>query len=40
MPACAGGYLGFYMFENAVIRPFDTGYTQMSLWDYLATFFR
>lgn len=40
MPACVGGYLGFYMFENAVIRPFDTGYTQMSLWDYLSTFFR
>lgn len=39
MPTCIIGYLGFYMVENAVIRPFDTGYTQMSVWKYLATFF-
>lgn len=39
MPACVIGYLGFYIVENAVIRPFDTGYSQMSVWKYLATFF-
>ena len=37
--ACVAGYLGYFYYENAIIRPFDTGYAHMSLWDYLATFF-
>ena len=39
MPACIVGYLGYFYYENAIIRPFDIGYGQMSLWDYLATLF-
>lgn len=35
LPACMAGYLVYFIYENAVVRPFDTGYTQMSLWDYL-----
>lgn len=39
IPACITGYLGFFYYENAIIRPFDIGYAQMPLWDYLATLF-
>ena len=36
LPCSVIGYLGFFYYENAIIRPFDSGYTQMSLWTYLA----
>ncbi|MBR5126520.1 MAG: EpsG family protein [Oscillospiraceae bacterium] len=39
MPACIVGYLGYFIYENAIIRPFDTGYSHMSFWDYIARFF-
>lgn len=39
MPCCIAGYLGYFYYENAIIRPFDTGYAQMNFWDYLATHF-
>lgn len=39
LPACMIGYTLYFIYENAVIRPFDSGYTQMSIWKYLATFF-
>lgn len=39
MPACIAGYLGYFYYENAIIRPFDIGYAQMSLWEYLGHFF-
>lgn len=39
VPACVVGYLGYFYYENGIIRPFDTIYLQMSFWDYLATLF-
>ena len=39
MPACVVGYLGYFIYENAIIRPFDSGYAHMSFWDYIARFF-
>lgn len=30
------GYLMYFYYEHAIIRPFDRSYTQMSLWAYLA----
>lgn len=36
LPTCVGGYLAYFYYENAIIRPFDIGYTQMSLWTYLS----
>lgn len=38
-PASVIGYLGYFFYENAIIRPFDTGYSHMSLWKYLADLF-
>lgn len=35
LPASVVGYLGYFYYENAIIRPFDPNYTQMSLWEYL-----
>lgn len=35
LPACIAGYLGYFYYENAIIRPFDMGYPQMSIWEYL-----
>lgn len=35
IPLAVVGYLGYFYYENAIIRPFDTNYPQMSLWDYL-----
>lgn len=32
---CVVGYLGYFIYENAIIRPFDTGYSHMSFWDYI-----
>lgn len=39
VPACILGYLGYFYYENGVIRPFDTGYAQMSVWEYLSGLF-
>ncbi|MBQ7345846.1 MAG: EpsG family protein [Oscillospiraceae bacterium] len=39
MPACIIGYLGYFYYENAIIRPFDSGYAQMSLWEYIGSHF-
>ena len=36
LPTCVGGYLAYFYYENAIIRPFDIDYTQMSLWTYLS----
>lgn len=38
-PACVVGYLGYFYYENAIIRPFDNGYAQMSFWSYLDSLF-
>ena len=38
-PACVVGYTGYFIYENAIIRPFDSGYAQMSLWDYIMGLF-
>lgn len=38
IPSCVAGYLVYFYYENAILRPFDV-YAQMSLWDYLATWF-
>ena len=33
--ACVVGYTGYFIYEHAIIRPFDTGYSQISLFEYL-----
>lgn len=37
--ACIAGYLGYFVYENLIIRPFDTEYTQMSFWAYISDLF-
>lgn len=37
--ACIAGYVGYFIYENAIIRPFDSGYTHMSFWDYMMGLF-
>lgn len=39
VPACIAGYLGYFVYENAIIRPFDSGYHQISFFEYIATLF-
>ena len=39
MPACIVGYLGYFFYEHAIIRPFDSSYSQMPVWDYIITLF-
>lgn len=39
VPACVAGYLAYFYYENGIIRPFDTGYSQMSFWDYISGLF-
>lgn len=39
IPACVVGYLGYFYYENAIIRPFDTGYSHTSFWGYIAGLF-
>ena len=36
---CIVGYLGYFIYENAIIRPFDYGYTHMNFFDYIQTLF-
>lgn len=38
-PACIVGYTGYFIYENAIIRPFDSGYGHMSFWKYIASLF-
>ena len=39
--ACVFGYLGYFIFENAIGQSrLNAVYEYMSLWDYLATFFK
>lgn len=40
IPASIVGYTGYFIYENAIIRPFDTGYPQMSFWKYLSNTIR
>ena len=39
VPACIVGYLGYFYYENAIIRPFDTNYAHTSFWGYIAGLF-
>jgi hypothetical protein len=39
IPLCIVGYLGYFYYENAIIRPFDSGYPQRSFWEYIVTLF-
>jgi len=34
---CIVGYLGYFYYEHAIIRPFDIGYPQMNFFDYIAS---
>lgn len=34
LSGCVAGYLMYFYYENAIIRPFDSSYPQMSLWTY------
>ena len=34
LPATVAGYTGYFFYENAIIRPFDTGYSHMKFLDY------
>ena len=38
-PACIVGYLGYFIYENAIIRPFDYTYSHMSFWEYIGSLF-
>lgn len=38
-PACVIGYLGYFYYENAIIRSFDGGYSHMNFWDYIVGLF-
>lgn len=37
--ACVAGYLGYFFYENAIIRPFDSNYSHISIWQYLSSLF-
>lgn len=37
--ACIIGYTGYFIYENAIIRPFDTSYSHLSFWDYISNWF-
>lgn len=39
VPACVIGYLAYFYYENAILRPFDSGYTQITVWSYLESIF-
>ena len=34
---CVVGYLGYFVYENSIIRPFDYGYPQMNFFDYISS---
>jgi hypothetical protein len=37
--ACIVGYMGFFYYEYGLLRSFDATYSQMSIWQYLASVF-
>ena len=39
-PLCVLGYLGYYFYEYGILRPFDVGYSHMTLWDYVSDLLR
>ena len=39
IPLCIVGYLGYFYYENAIIRPFDSSYAHASFWDYIRTLY-
>ena len=39
VPLCILGYLGYFYYENNIIRPFATSYGHMSFWEYLFSLF-
>ena len=39
IPLCIVGYLGYFYYENAIIRPFDSNYAHASFWDYIRTLY-
>lgn len=39
VPLCVVAYLGYFFYENGILRPFDTYYAHISLWDYLSELF-
>lgn len=38
-PVSIVGYTGYFIYENAIVRPFDTGYSHTTLWKYLSDLF-
>lgn len=36
---CVVGYLGYFIYENAILRPFDICYSHMSIWEYIVGLF-
>lgn len=36
---CVAGYVGYFNYENNIVRPFDTGFSYITLWDYLQSLF-
>lgn len=34
---CMIGYLGYFAYENAILRPFDQNYSYIGFWDYLTS---
>ena len=34
-PACIAGYMGYFYYEYGIMHPFDTEYSQISVFDYL-----
>lgn len=39
IPACVAGYMGYFAYEYAILRPFDDYFSSISLWQYLSSFF-
>ena len=37
--ACIIGYLGYFIYENAIIRPFDYSCSHMNFFDYISSLF-
>lgn len=35
--ACVAGYLGYFFYENAIIRPFEVHYAHITIWEYLSS---
>lgn len=38
--ACIGGYTGYFIYENAILKKFDEAFSQTSLWGYLLELLR